>query len=414
MTHKAGHLGVTHYNPFAQDPDYPKATTAVSNATEITNPGANTFTSQFPSAPTTVPGMMSTAGAKSQGMYEAGAGPNDTLSKLWWNINPKDTPLGGVDGPKPPVINFGNSGTGASASDALALAKFNYEKQQNALKLAGLQNYADSGSYNAGFNNLLKMITDQGGVSKTGITDAYGRATTNINQGYDAAQGLGDSGYRALNTYLGANPNNPYAGMEATVGSAPDALTQYLSSYGVSDQPVRGQIQADQLQAQQGAGNYQNLIDILSSVAQSGAASRGAESAMGQNLFNTSLGQDKAGYQGQASNAQAQALAALQQQMFQSQFGVENDRNSLANQLAQILAAAGGKPPVTTPPVTTNTKDTTGTTRREVDDGYASKAAAYNRPAQTNEEIAALRAVQEAARLNEIRQAVSGRRGNNY
>ena len=42
---------------------------------------------------------------------------------------------------------------------------------------------------------------------------------------------------------------------------------------------------------------------------------------------------------------------------------------------------------------------------------YASKEAAYNRPAQTNEEIAALRAIQEAARLNEIRQANASRRG---
>jgi len=303
-----------------------------------------------------------------------------------------------------------SSKTGMTAAEALALAKFNYEKQQDALKLAGLQNYADSGSYNSGFDNLLKMIAAQGGISETGITKAYGRATDNINEGFDVAQGLGNSGYAALNKYLAANPNNPYAGMQASIGSAPDALSSYLSAYGVSDQPVQGQIQADQLQAQQGAGNFNNLTNLLSSIAQSGASSRGAESAMGQNLFDTSLGQERAGYQSQASNAQAQALAALQQQMFQSQFGVEGDRNNLANQIAQALAAAGG---ITNSP-TTNPETSTNDFAAEVAAAYAPKEAAYNRPAQTNEEIAALRALQEAARQDEIRKAVGGRRGNGY
>ena len=223
------------------------------------------------------------------------------------------------------------------ALDALA-----YDRARDARVLGGMQDYYSSGQYGTGFDNLLKMIEQQGQVSQGGITDAYDRATTNIGQGYDAASGLGTTGFNALNQYLAQNQNNPYAGMQASVGSAPDALSNYLSAYGVSDQPVQGQIQADQLQAQQGAGNYQNLIDLLGANAQQGAASRGAESQMAQLLFNTGLGQERAGYQGQAANAQAQALAALQQQMFQSRFGVENDRNSLANQLAQQLITAGG------------------------------------------------------------------------
>ena len=237
---------------------------------------------------------------------------------------------------------FGSRGSGSQASDVLARDKFNYEKKQDANKTSGLSDYYTGGSYNTGFNALLEMISKQGEVSKGAVTDAYGRALKNVNEGYDTAKGLGDQGYSALNTYLAANQNNPYAGMQASVGSAPDALSSYLSAYGVSDQPVQGQIQADQLQAQQGAGNYQNLIDLLGANAQQGAASRGAESQMAQLLFNTGLGQDRAGYTSQAANAQAQALAALQQQMFQSRFGVEGDRNSLANQLRQNIIAAGG------------------------------------------------------------------------
>jgi len=239
----------------------------------------------------------------------------------------------------------GSSAGGASASDRLAQAKFDYEKQQDARKASGLSDYYTGGSYNTGFDALLKMIADQGKVSEQNVAGAYERALGNINQGYQAAQTLGDEGYSALNAYLAANQNNPYAGMTAQVGSSPDALTNYLSAYGVSDQPVQGQIQADQLQAQQGAANYQNLLDTLSAVAQQSAGSRGTESQLAQLLFNTGLGQERAGYRSQAENAQAAALAQLQQQLFESRFGVEQNRNTLAQQLAQTVAELTGTAP---------------------------------------------------------------------
>ena len=274
------------------------------------------------------------------------------------------------------------SGTGVKASDRLDRDKFNYDKQKDAASaaqaakaLAAQQSYYDSGDANKGFNVLLKMIGDQGTVSENAVKGAYGNAITNLNQGYDAAQALGNSGYGALNTYLAANQNNPYAGMQATVGSAPDALTQYLSAYGVSDQPVQGQIQADQLQAQQGAGNYQNLIDILSSVAQSGALSRGAESAMGENLFNTTLGQERAGYQTRAEMAQADAMRQIQEQMYQQRLANESSRNAQMQQLAQALAAAGGSP-------TGGSGTTTGgtTTSNGNSDGFVSTSYDVNQP----------------------------------
>lgn len=241
---------------------------------------------------------------------------------------------------------LGGSGSkGVSASDTLARDKFNYEKAVDAKKASGLSDYYTGGSYNTGFDALLKMIADQGKVSEAGVTDAYGRALTNIGQGYDVARGLGDQGYSALNAYLAANQNNPYAGMTAQVGTAPDALTDYLNAYGVSDVPVQGQIQADRLQAQQGAANYQNLINTLGAIAEQGAGSRGAESQMAQLLFNTGLGQERAGYASQAENARAAALAQLAQQLFESRFGVEQSRNTLAQQLAQTVAELTGAAP---------------------------------------------------------------------
>ena len=254
------------------------------------------------------------------------------------------------------------SGSGSGASDKLARDKFEYEKRKDALERAadleatalararegrvvsGLENFygGGKGTFNEGFNNLLNMIAEQGKVSQDATERAYTRAVRGIDEGYDVASRLGQTGFNALNQYLQANPNNPYATMRAQVGSAPDALSNYLSAYGVSDMPVRGQIEADQLQAQQGAANYQNLIDVLSGVAQQGAGSRGAEAQMAELLFGTGLGQERAGYRSQAENAQAQALAALQQAMFQSRFGVEGDRAAYARQLAENIINAGG------------------------------------------------------------------------
>jgi|GEM_PF-4600292 len=273
-----------------------------------------------------------------------------------WNMNPMDQL----------ATLFGNSGfssgsgSGNSSATRLGFAELAYkkakdardrqdaldaiayERAQEARKLTGLTDYYKSGQYGQGFDALLKMIGDQGKVSEEAIGNAYERALANLSEGYGAAKGLGDAGYSALNAYLAANPNNPYAGMTASAGTPADALSNYLSAYGVSDLPVQGQIQADQLQAQQGAANYQNLLDTLGAVAQQGAGSRGAESQMAQLLFNTGLGQERAGYQSQAENARAQALAALQQAMYESRLRVEQDRMNLANQLAQSIAAAGG------------------------------------------------------------------------
>jgi hypothetical protein len=136
-------------------------------------------------------------------------------------------------------LGLGSSGTGVKASDTLARDKFNYDKTQDAAtqaaalealqfgrardaRIAGkYSDYYDGGQgqYNQGFNNLSGMITAQGAFSNQGVKDAYGRAMTGIDEGYGAAQGVGDDGFRALNAYLGANPNNPYANMRAQVGS---------------------------------------------------------------------------------------------------------------------------------------------------------------------------------------------------
>ena len=186
------------------------------------------------------------------------------------------------------------------------------------------------------------MITDQGKITEAQTQSAYNTGISNVNKGYDAAKGLGTEGYDALNTYLRSNPNNPYAGMTAQTGTPADAMSQFLQAYGVNDTPVKAQVQADVLQSQQGAGNFQNLINTLGAIAQQGDASRGSESKMSQLMFDTNLGQERAGYQTQVENARTQALAALQKAMFESRFSVEQNRNAQSMALAQAIAELGG------------------------------------------------------------------------
>lgn len=368
-------MGIVRRNDlFVTDPDNPNNPNRpiVKDAGKVLNPNLvkNVFsniTSPIPNKPTPISVNFDATGKpiydpqnlalNQQAAYEAGYGQNDLLSQLYYGIDPKSTVGKGVNGNKTITKSTDrttdrttggttrasagtSSSNGMTAEQALALAKFNYDKEKDANKLAGL--LALQNNYGAGFDALLNMITQQGKTTEEQTQSAYNTAISNVNKGYDAAKNLGTEGYDALNTYLKGNPNNPYAKMTAQTGTPADAMSQFLQAYGVNDTPVKAQVQADVLQSQQGAGNFQNLINTLGAIAQQSDVSRGAESQMAQNLFNTNLGQERAGYQTQVENARTQALAALQKAMFESRFGVEQNRNTQAMALAQAIAELGG------------------------------------------------------------------------
>ena len=357
MTHRPGHGGVVRRRDlfnYQNDPDYPGAPAVKSakaiNVKPVIKNIYSGLTSPVPSKPTPYVEGESPA-SKTEARYQLGLGPNNLLSELWYGIKPENTQYGGVSTKntvRPSQTTAGTTGgttagglTGMTAEEALALAKFNYEKEKDANKLAGLQ--ALQNNFGSGFDELLNMIAEQGKVSEKQTQNVYDTAVKNIGQGYDAARDLGASGYAALNQYLRENPNNPYAGMVAQTGTPADAMSNFLQAYGVSDSPVQAQVQADILQSGQGAANFQNLINTLGAIAQQSDVSRGAESQMAQLAFDTGLGQDRAGYQTQAENAKMQALAALQKAMFESQFSVAQQRNAQRMALAQAVAELGGQ-----------------------------------------------------------------------
>ena len=81
-------------------------------------------------------------------------------------------------------------------------------------------------------------------------------------------------------------------------------------------------------------------------------------------MFDTTLGQERAGYKTKAEMAQADAMRQIQEIMYQQRLANESSRNAQMQQLAAALAAAGGNPvggggaaPVTTqPPVEVETQ----------------------------------------------------------
>jgi hypothetical protein len=247
-----------------------------------------------------------------------------------------------------PTRLYGSSG-GANASDVLARDKFNYERQQNAAAaqkqrdvLAAYQAMLSGGGYRVGADRMLGMIGQQGDASTEQVNQAYQTALQNIGAGYGDAQRLTGEGYSALEQFLRQNQNNPYAGVQVSAGQAPDAMEQILSAYGVSADPVRAQVAAEQAAAQQGAAGFQNLLNTLGASAQQSDASRLAEMMMAQNLAQTSLGSQRAGFESQAGRAQADALAQIQSQLAQSRLQQEAAAEQRRQEIEDAIAAAGG------------------------------------------------------------------------
>ena len=237
------------------------------------------------------------------------------------------------------------AGSGTSASDALARQKYADEQALQRRQLEAYQQMLSGGGYRTGADRMLGLINQQAGVSEGAVNKAYQDALANIASGFTTAQDLTGQGYSALQQYLTQNQNNPYAGVQVSAGQAPDALEQILSAYGVSADPVRAQVAAEQAAAEQGAAGFQNLLNTLGASAQQSDASRLAEMMMAQNLAKTTLGQQRFGYESQAAQAQAQALAELQNRLAQARLEQESGAESRRQGIEDAIAAAGGDIP---------------------------------------------------------------------
>jgi len=234
-------------------------------------------------------------------------------------------------------------------TNALDQAQFDLQKSTTAqgradaqAKFNALKNYYDTGGYKTGYDELNNIATDQYNTGVQGLQGTYDRSQANLGAGYDLAKGITDQGYNTLQNYLQQNPNNAFAGLQQQVQTVANPMEQFLGAYGVSGQPVQAQVAAEQLAGQQGAGAFYSLADILNRTAQQSDASRMAEMQMGRTMAGSTLGAQRANYQAQNAQAQAQALAQLQQQLSGQQFGIQQNQMQAGQDIYnQILAATG-------------------------------------------------------------------------
>lgn len=247
------------------------------------------------------------------------------------------------------MLQGGGSGGGSGGDSALDWAKFNAE--QSAAKnttdtqlraLQGLQGRLASGGYRGNADTLLGLINDQNTQGQAAIQGNYNTGMGNINAGYDTAQGMVNTGYGDLNKYLNANQSNPYANLQQQVSPVNNAMANYLSAYGVSNDPVNQQVQASQMANQQGADSYNQLQQLMSANQLANNQSNLDVSQMAQNYATTGLGAQRAGYQANADTARTSAMNQLMDQINQSRYGVEQDAGTRRNVLEEAIIAAGG------------------------------------------------------------------------
>tara|TARA_B110000503_G_C7124298_1_gene403892 strand:- start:344 stop:1615 length:1272 start_codon:yes stop_codon:yes gene_type:complete len=261
------------------------------------------------------------------------------------------------------ILAASGSGSGSSSNavaNQLARDKFNYDKSQDASEfnyrreqdaiataksaatLKAMQDRYASGGYRENADKLLSILSGQETTGRGQIKTTYDDAIANILGGYKQAQDVTTQGYNALDEYLANNQSNPYAGYQSQVGSVTNPMESLLAAYGVGAEPVRAQVEAEQLAGQQGGNAFQDLMNILSASATRGNQSRASESQMARNLAGANLGAASSAYQSQAANTQQKALADLLNQIAQSQFSVEQGVGENADALANAILAAGG------------------------------------------------------------------------
>ena len=191
--------------------------------------------------------------------------------------------------------------------------------------LANILQGSGSGSGSGSSRNtaaMLKAIKERKISGEASAWDNYNTGIENINAGYNTAQGMVDTGYADLNKYLTTNQINPYASLQQTVSPVNNAMANYLSAYGVSNDPVTQQVQASQIAGQQSADSFKQLQQLMSANQIANNQSNLDVSKMAQNYATTGLGSQRAAYQANTETARSAAMADLMDQLFKAKLDV--------------------------------------------------------------------------------------------
>ena len=294
-----------------------------------------------------------------QGYITATSDPTGSRNKAYldsFNVDQPAPQVGAVDpfgpgGLEGLISSIRGSGGGSStaAADGLARDKWNAQQASDAATsaaslraLQGMQGRLASGGYRGNADTLLGLIDTQNQQGQTAIQGQYDTGTGNINAGYDTGLGMINSGYGDLNKYLNANQIDPYANLQQQVSPVNNAMADYLSAYGVSNDPVNQQVQASQMANQEGANSFNQLQQLMSANQLSNNQSNLGVSQAAQNYATTGLGTQRAGYLANAESARMSAMNQLMDQIDQARYGVEEGVGNRKNALEEAIIGAGG------------------------------------------------------------------------
>ena len=294
-----------------------------------------------------------------QGYITATSDPTGSRNKAYldsFNVDQPAPQVGAVDpfgpgGLEGLISSIRGSGGGSStaAADGLARDKWNAQQASDAATsaaslraLQGMQGRLASGGYRGNADTLLGLIDTQNQQGQTAIQGQYDTGTGNINAGYDTGLGMINSGYGDLNKYLNANQIDPYANLQQQVSPVNNAMADYLSAYGVSNDPVNQQVQASQMANQEGANSFNQLQQLQSANQLANNQSNLGVSQAAQNYATTGLGTQRAGYLANAESSRMSAMNQLMDQINQARYGVEEGVGNRKTQLEDSIIGAGG------------------------------------------------------------------------
>jgi hypothetical protein len=271
--------------------------------------------------------------------------PNDAVTRI----------LGSTDGQPLDIYNWsgilGGTGGGASMkpSDRLANQKFQYEllqdaqtQQQSAAKRNALIDYYTSGGYRAGTDALMSGYDTMQSTSEAAINKQLADSLSGIGESYGTAEGLTEQGYGQLMDYLSRNQQDPYSQVQVQ-NAAPVQLEALgmLQNRGALSPDVLAYQQALNSAGQSGAEQYQNLLNVLSSLTKRGGESRASEAQMARTSALAGLGQQRAGYESGLKSSAGSALSQLANQIAQKKLEAQAQADAQAQALLETLAGLG-------------------------------------------------------------------------
>jgi hypothetical protein len=174
--------------------------------------------------------------------------------------------------------------------------------------IARLQGGGYGSQYQPAIDTLQGLLeADKASLASQGYMAPVTALQGQLDKMYGLSQkGITDANAALLN-YLTANMSNPFANVQAQTATLQPGFADLLATQGVSGEPIANEAAAAREAAQTAGGQFQNLLNVMSSLQSAGLGSLKNEAALQNQYANQALEAQKAAY-GQQLLGQGEAL----------------------------------------------------------------------------------------------------------